>query len=148
MHGSVRITVPRLPKLAFAGCIVLVGLVYFGFIRGCTSTTPHPRPPKGAKDVHFYEWTAWQSWSYAYRFDASPEACHAFAVTLMERQSFRRSGAVIKTNVFTKPPVVDLHLPGWFDVTSVTNGTLLTCDDWSYAVVDLDRGRLYYYNSN
>ncbi|MCX6917015.1 MAG: hypothetical protein NT167_28915, partial [Verrucomicrobia bacterium] len=64
--------------------------------------------------MHFCEWTAWQSWRYTYRFDASPEVCQAFAVKLMERQSFRRSGAVIKTNIFTEVPVIDRHVPAWF----------------------------------
>ena len=148
MRAPNRITVLRLLAVASAGFIILVGLLYLGLIRGCTRTTPHPPPPETAKDVHFEEWTAWQSWRYAYRFDASPAVCQAFAVTLMERQSLRRSKAVIKTSMFTNVPVIDRHLPTWFDVTSVANGTLLTCDNWSYAVVDLDRGRLYYFNSN
>lgn len=147
MSAPNRITIPRLLKAASAGFTILVGLLCFE-IHGCTRTTPHPSPPEAAKDVHFEEWTAWQSWRYAYRFDASPAVCQTFAVTLMERQSFRRSGAVITTNIFTKVPVTDRHLPTWFDVTSVTNGTLLICDDWSYAVVDQGRGRLYYYNGN
>lgn len=122
-------------------------IVYVGLIRGCTSSSPHPLPPEGATDVHFCEWTAWQSWRYTYRFDANPEVCQAFAKTLMKLQSFGTSNAVIKTTVFTNVPIIDRHVPAWFDVTSVTNGTLLT-DGWSYAVMDRSRGRLYYFNSH
>jgi hypothetical protein len=145
MHAPGGVTIVRLLKALAAGCIVLIGLFYLG-IRGCTNITPRPPPPPGAKNIHFFEWTAWQSWRYAYRFDANPDVCQAFAVKLMEQQSFRRSDAAVKTNTFSKVPVIDRHLPAWFDVTSVTNGTLLT-DDWSYAVVDRSRGRLYYFNS-
>jgi len=147
MTSRVAIIVIRVLVVAFAGCVDLIVIGYFGLIRGCTSNTPRPLPPEGAKDVRFSEWTAWQSWRYTYRFDASPDVCQAFAVTLMKRQSLRGSGVVIKTSVFANVPVTDHHVPAWFDVTSVTNGTLLT-DGWSYAVVDRARGRLYYFNSH
>jgi hypothetical protein len=147
MNSRFAIIAIRVLVGTFAGCIALIGVGYFGLIRGCTSSTPRPLPPKSATDVRFCEWTAWQSWRYTYRFDASPVVCQEFAVTLMKQQAFRTSGAVIKTNDFTKVPVIDRHVPAWFDVTSVTNGTLLT-DRWSYAVVDRARGRLYYFNSH
>jgi hypothetical protein len=135
-----------LAKIA-AGGVLFVALMYFGLIRGCTTTKPKPPPPPSARNVLFEEWSAWQSWRYTYRFDATPQICQAFAVKLIKQQSFGTSDAVLKTNVFEKVPVRDRHLPPWFDVTSVTNGLLLT-DGWSYAVVDRSRGRLYYYNSH
>ena len=149
MHTPFRVTILKVLVAGFAGCVALTGFGYFSLIRGCTSTTPRPRPrpPAGATDVRFCEWTACQSWRYTYRFDAKPEVCESFAVKLMKGQSLRTSEADIKTNVFTEVPVGDRHVPDWFDVTSVTNGTLLT-DGWSYAVVDRASGRLYYFNSH
>ena len=145
MRTPIGIFLLRVLVAAFSGCVGLIGVFYFGVIRGCTSSSPRPLPPQGATEVRFCEWTAWQSWRYTYRFDADPEVCQAFAVKLMKRQVLPTSGA-IKTNAFTKVPVIDRHVPAWFDLTSVTNGTLLT-DGWSYAVVDRARGRLYYFNS-
>ena len=98
--------------------------------------------------MHFLERDAWQTWDYAYRFDAPPQVCERFAIALMERQSFHSPNAIIETSPFTNFPVGSLHFPVWFDVSTVKNGLLISGDKWIYAVVDLDRGRLYYYNSH
>jgi hypothetical protein len=131
------------------GVILLAGFVfiYQSFV-GCTSHTPRPHPPQVATNVYFQEFTAWQSWDYLYRFDAPPQVCQQFAVELMKCQSHRRRNCAIKTNVFTTFPIGLRRPPAWFDVSTVTNGLLLTADDWFYAVIDQSRGRLYYYNGN
>jgi hypothetical protein len=96
-----------------------LGLIYLLFV-GYTSHTPNPAPP---------------------------QVCERFAVALMKRQSFHSPNCTIKTGAFTSFPVRSHHFPAWFDVSTVKNGLLISGDDWIYAVVDRDRGRLYYYNS-
>ena len=129
---------------AFLAC---AGFLYLG-IAGCTSHSPRPSPPKEATNVHFMEWTAWQSWDYVYRLDAPAEVCERFAIQLMRRQSIRGNNCTIKTNEFTGSFIRSRHFPPRFDVFTVTNGLLITADDWIYAVVDRKRQRLYYYNSH
>jgi hypothetical protein len=121
--------------------------VIFALLGSSTSDLPHPAPPSGATNVYFYEFNAWQTWNYAYRFDAPAKVCERFAAELMQRQWFQPGTCTIKTNPFTGFPIKS-HLPTWFDVVSVTNGVLLSGSDWIYAVVDQDRGRLYYFNSH
>lgn len=139
----------RKPVILILGSSVAVGLGFIYLLFGsCTSHTPRPRPPQEAANVHFREYNAWQTWDYVYRFDAPPQVCERFAIELMKRQSFHGRNCTIKTNAFTKFPVGSRHFPPWFDVSTVKDGLLISADDWIYAVVDRDRGRLYYYNSH
>jgi hypothetical protein len=126
---------------------VALGLMYL-LLAGCTSHTPNPPPPQEAQNVYFLEHNAWQTWDYVYRFDAPPQVCERFAIALMNSQSFHSPNCSIKTSIFTNFPVGSLHFPAWFDVSTVKNGLLISGDDWIYAVIDRDRGRLYYYNSH
>ena len=128
------------------GLLIVVGVLAWMFT-GTTTTVPHPSPPDGASNVFFYEWSAWQSWDYEYRFDATPEICEKFAIDLMTMQSYAKEGPTIIKGEFEQFPIESEFQP-WFDVNSVTNGLLISGDDWIYAVVDRDRGRLYYYNSH
>ena len=124
-----------------------LGLIYL-LLGGCTSYTPNPPPPQAATDVHFLDHNAWQSWDYVYRFDAPPQVCEQFAIALMKRQSIHSPNCTIKTSAFTNFPVGSRHFPTWFDVSTVKDGLLISGDDWIYAVVDRDRGRLYHFNSH
>ena len=124
------------------GAFVLICMAFIGH----TTRNPRPPPPPGATNVHFEEHSALYSWDYLYRFDAPPQVCQQFAIELMKRQSHHGENCVIKTNVFSALPVRLPNPPPWFDASTVTNGLLFTADDWFYAVVDLGRGRLYYYN--
>lgn len=134
----------RKPLLIAIACSLGFGLIY-SQTAGCTSHRPYPSPPKEATNVQFREHRAWQSWDYVYKFDAPPPVCQQFAIDLMKRQ---RRGCAITTNEFTKFPLSVRGFPSWFDVGTVTNGILLSADNWYYAVVDVERGRLYYYNGN
>jgi hypothetical protein len=137
----------RLTIILVGSLVVVLGLTYLLF-GGCTSHAPNPPPPPEATDVHFLEYSAWQAWNYAYRFDAPPVVCERFAVGLMKSQSLHSTNCTITTNAFTRFPLLSRHFPDWFDVSTVKNGLLISGDDWIYAVVDLDRGRLYYYDSH
>jgi hypothetical protein len=134
----------RKPALIAIAVSLGIGLIYSQIV-GCTSYTPHPSPPKEATNVQFLEYSAWQSWNYVYKFDAPQLVCQRFAIDLMKRQ---RRNCTITTNQFTKFPLGMRDFPSWFDVATVKNGVLFSADNWFYAVVDLERGRLYYYNGN
>ena len=112
-----------------------------------TNSTPNPQPPRTASNVNFHEEGEWQIWKYFYKFDDTPEVCESFAISLMKEQSSKGTNCVITKTQFTRFPV-GTALPPWFDVSTVTNGILLSGDDWIYAVVDKERGRLYYYNGH
>lgn len=66
---------------------------------------------------------------------------------LMKDHSFRKGAPKIVKSEFDRFPIESDFRP-WFDVDTVANGELITGDDWIYAVIDRDRGRLYYYNSH
>jgi hypothetical protein len=128
------------------GLIAFVGLMVWSIIGG-ESLKPSPKPPEEASDVHFYKRSGWQSLSYQYRFDAPEQVCKEFAIELMKKQSINDQNAVIKMTEFESFPV-NANFQSWFDVQNIRNGTLITADDWIYAVIDHDRKRLYYYNSH
>jgi len=100
------------------GLLVVIALLCFVLFGSSTTTIPNPPPPAGAKDVHFHERSAWQTWDYEYRFDAPAGVCEAFAIELMKRQSFKTNGAKITKSEFTEFPIGS-HFQPWFDVGSV-----------------------------
>jgi hypothetical protein len=126
--------------------LVFVGLWILMFWQH-SSVIPRPSPPSSASNVLFLEINGWQTWNYSYKFDASPGVCSSFAISLMKQQSLKGTSCTIQSNAFTTFPI-KRHIPPWFDVDSVTNGILYSGDNWIYAVVDTQRGRLYYYNSH
>jgi hypothetical protein len=136
-----------LAALATGG--ILVGAFVLSAPFGSLYFSPTPPPPVETTNVYFVDYVAWQSELYCYRFDASSTTCSNFAISLLKRQSFQKQPVELRVETFTHVPINDQHLPRWFNVLSVKNGTLLTEKarvPSSYAVIDNDRKRLYYYH--
>lgn len=128
--------------LVIAGGIVFA-VILFGLLTGRSQLDI----PSSASDLKLIDKSGWQSRKFVLRFDDSPESCRAFAVSLMK--DHMGQDIEIAEEAFTKFPVSWRGFPEWFDIDrAVKNGTLITGNDWIYAVVDKDRGRLYYYYSH
>jgi hypothetical protein len=135
-----------LTALLVGGVMLIVFAISAPF--GSMYFSPYPHPPKDAKDVHFIDYVAWQSEIYLYRFDAPSETCSNFAVSLIKQHSVPQRQPELRVEHFTKVPI-GARLPGWFDASSVKHGLLLTEGGSlasSYAVIDQDRKRLYYFH--
>lgn len=107
---------------------------------------PTEKLPESAKNVHFSESSGWQYWNYCLRFDANPKVCRDFAIELMIRHGGSREN-------ITERAIQSFDLgnltPAWMKIASLTNGTLISCNNgWIKTVVDHDRGRLYYRGFN
>lgn len=129
--------------------LVAVTLLVVLFVLLSIQGTPELQipAPETARDVKFIDKVGWQSRKFVLRLDDTPESCRSFAAALMREQMGKN--IEIKEKAFTKFPVIWNGFPDWFDADeSVENGTLLTGNDWIYAVIDQDRGRLYYYYSH
>ena len=110
---------------------MLVMLLYWTLLHGYTR--PNVPPPENSKNVRFYSRSRWQLLRYYYRIDNEPEISIEFAKELMNKA---RNGPVLS------------NFPSWFNPNSVTDETLITGDDWIYAVVDNKTGRMFYYNGH
>lgn len=129
--------------------IVAVSLLAVFFILISIQKTPKLEipAPETATDLRFIDKAGWQSRKFVLRMNDTPESCRSFAVSLMQEQMGEK--IEIKEEDFSSFPVSWKGFPSWFDVDqSVENGTLITGNDWIYAVVDQNRGRLYYYYSH
>lgn len=124
--------------VGLAGLAILVWLIY--------PQRPSETLPPSARNVKFSGDSGWQYWEYNLRFDADPEVCRSFAVQLMIKHG-------CETNrIFEEPfrgHIFDKRAPSWMKIDQFTNGVLISGGgDWIKAVVDLDRGRLYYRGFN
>ena len=129
--------------------IVAVTLLALLFILISIQRTPKLEipPPETATDLRFIDKVGWQSRKFVLRMNDTPESCRSFAVSLMKAHMGQQ--IEIKEEEFSRFPVIWKGFPSWFDADqSVENGTLITGNDWIYAVVDQNRGRLYYYYSH
>ena len=103
---------------------------------------PSEKLPPSAKNVKFAKNSFWQYWEYNLRFDADPEVCRSFAIDLIVKHGCSTSQIIVEAtqgHAFIGPA------PRWMEANQVTNGILLSgLGGWITAVVDKDRGRLYY----
>ena len=122
---------------------MLVMLLYWTLLHGYTR--PDVPPPENSKNVRFYSRSGWQLLRYYYRIDNEPEISIEFAKELMNKA--RNGPVLITTEEFTSFPISS-NFPSWLNPNSVTDETLITGDDWIYAVVDNKTGRMFYYNGH
>ena len=132
----------RVLKVFFALLVLLfLTILYWtvphGFVR------PDVSPPANSENVRFYVKSGWQLLRYYYRIDNEPEVSIEFAKTLMK--SSRGEHIMIITENFDTFPITG-KFPKWFNPNSIVDGTLVTGDDWIYAVIDNKTGRMFYYD--
>lgn len=89
--------------------------------------------------------TGWQLLRYYYRIDNEPHVSIDFAKTLMKKS--RGENILIEKTDFISFPIKG-HFPSWFNPNSIDRGVLITGDDWIYAAIDLETGRMFYYNGH
>lgn len=89
--------------------------------------------------------TGWQLLRYYYRIDNEPQVSIDFAKTLMKKS--RGENISIETTEFRSFPISG-NFPSWFNPNSISRGVLITGDDWIYAAINLESGRMFYYNGH
>ena len=110
----------------------------------------HDSPPDSlpgtAKRVYFSESAGWQYWNFCLRFDADPKICREYAIQLMIEHGVSREDigeTTIQSHDFGK------LARRWMKVEPFEKGILIMSKGgWITAVVDQDRGRLYYRGFN
>jgi len=103
---------------------------------------PDIPPPKDSKNVQFYKKSGWQLLRYYYSLDNKPSVSIEFAKKLM--RDHLSADIAITLEPFKEFPISG-DFPSWFTPNKVQEGTLISGDDWIYAVVDSGSGHLYYY---
>lgn len=106
---------------------------------------PDVSPPAGSTNVRFHREDGWQFLRYFYRIDNDPSVSKEFARELMKGS--RGQDVVITETPFEKFPITG-DFPSWFVPNTIDEGTLITGDDWIYAVVDKETGRMFYYDGH
>lgn len=108
--------------------------------------SPREKLPEMAKNIRFSEKSGWQYWDYRLSFDCDPAVATKFAVELMQRHGIDTNR--IEESRIDSSKAAQLF-GGVFHVAPFTNGVLVSGHNgWINAVVDQDRGRLYYRGFN
>jgi hypothetical protein len=124
--------------------IVAVSVLLLAYVIIMPERTPDIPAPPGSTNVHFNRYSGWQFMRYYYRIDNDPIVSINFVKSLMDKHLRPWGRIEITEEPFVRFPASGTF-PKWFDPDSITNGILITGNNWIYSVVDTNTGRMFYY---